>query len=108
MLRWHDPAAVPNEEDIMANVVTRNDELGRYEIRVDGELAGFTEFVVGPEVTELPHTEVDSKFAGQGLAKVLIGGALDDFRERGTKIIAQCEFVAGFIAKNPAYQDLLA
>lgn len=92
----------------MTNTVTRNEQLSRYEIHVDGELAGFTEFLVRPDVTVFPHTEVESRFAGQGLAKVLIGQALDDIRARGVKIIARCPFVAAFIAKNPAYQDLLA
>jgi predicted GNAT family acetyltransferase len=92
----------------MATEVSVNADLSRYEIRVDGELAGFTQFMLGHGVAVFPHTEVDEKFEGQGLAKTLIGAALDDMRAKGVKVIAQCPFVKAFIAKHADYQDLLA
>jgi predicted GNAT family acetyltransferase len=55
-----------------------------------------------------PHTEIDGKFAGQGLARTLIGAALDDMRMQGKKIVPLCPFVKSFIKKNPGYQDLVA
>ena len=92
----------------MANEVTRNDEQHRYEIRVDGDLAGFTEFRPAGGTLVFPHTEIGERYGGQGLAKQLIGAALDDVRGRGEKIVPQCEFVRGFIEKNPDYADLVA
>jgi predicted GNAT family acetyltransferase len=92
----------------MATEVRRNDEGGRYEITVDGDLAGFTQFHPDGDVLVFPHTQIDERYSGQGLAKILIGQALDDVRARGLTIVPTCEFVQGYLDKNPQYQDLIA
>ena len=92
----------------MATEVRRNDEGGRYEITVDGDLAGFTQFHPDGDVLVFPHTQIDERYSGQGLAKILIGQALDDVRARGLAIVPTCEFVQGYLDKNPQYQDLIA
>ena len=95
----------------MPNEVIRNDEQQRYEIRVDGGLAGFTMFYpdrVEEGVLVFPHTEIGDRFAGQGLAKQLIGAALGDVRGRNLRIVPQCPFVKAYIEKHAEYADLLA
>ena len=37
---------------------------------------------------------------------MLVRGALDDLRERGTSVKASCWYVADFLDANPDYQDL--
>jgi uncharacterized protein len=91
----------------MANVV-HNPEQSRYEIHVDGQLAGFTRYRAMPEVVDFVHTEIDDAYEGQGLGSQLARGALDDVRASGQKVIATCPFIKGWIAKHEAYQDLLA
>ena len=66
----------------MATTVTENPERRRYEISVDGTLAGFTQFEIDGDVATMPHTEIDPGYKGQGLATTLIRGALDDARAR--------------------------
>lgn len=39
---------------------------------------------------------------------MLARGVLDDIRSRGLSVIAECEFIAGFVKKHQAYADLLA
>lgn len=51
-------------------------------------------------------TQIDPACRGQGLGEVLVRGALDDLRERGTAVAASCWYVADFLAANPDYQDL--
>lgn len=92
----------------MSNQVTHNADKDRYEIHVDGILAGFTQAFEGGDVVTFPHTVVFDQFEGQGLASQLVTGALDDIRVRGKKIIATCPYVARFVEKHPDYQDLLA
>jgi predicted GNAT family acetyltransferase len=92
----------------MTTNVTANDDEGRYEITVDGESAGFTEFRLDGEVATFTHTEVGSQFEGQGVASELIKEALADVRRRGWKVIPKCPFVREYIEKHPDYQDLLA
>ncbi|WP_407345442.1 GNAT family N-acetyltransferase [Pengzhenrongella phosphoraccumulans] len=84
----------------------------RYEARIDGDLAGFIEYRgfehggAGVQVV-LFHTEVDPAFGGKGVGSVLARGALDDLRARGARVIPECTFVAGWIAKHEEYADLV-
>ena len=57
----------------MATTVTDNQDLHRFEIRLDGELAGFTDYHQNGDVMVLIHTEVDERFQGHGLATELVG-----------------------------------
>ncbi|MET0903679.1 MAG: GNAT family N-acetyltransferase [Acidimicrobiales bacterium] len=91
----------------MANVV-HNPDQARYEIHVDGQVAGFTQYRATPEVVDFVHTEIDDAHEGQGLGGRLARGALDDVRAKGQKVIATCPFIKGWIAKHEDYQDLLA
>src|SRR5262245_60815597 len=63
--------------------VRDNPELARYEIRVAGELAGFTEYAIHGEQIDLIHTEVEQGYEGRGIASALISELLDDVRRRG-------------------------
>jgi predicted GNAT family acetyltransferase len=92
----------------MSNQVTHNREENRYEIHVDGILAGFTQALEDGDVVTFPHTVVFDQFEGQGLASELVTGALDDIRVRGKVIVPSCPYVARFVDKHPDYKDLLA
>ncbi len=92
----------------MSNQVTHNSAKQRYEIHVDGILAGFTQVIEDGGVVTFPHTVVFDQFEGQGLAAHLVTDALDDVRVRDKKVIATCAYVAQFIDKHPDYKDLLA
>lgn len=85
----------------MATEVTRVDAEKRYEIRLDGELAGFVKFAERGEVIAFTHTETFPQFAGQGLATVLIVEALDDAERRGLGVMPFCPFVNKYIAEHP-------
>ncbi|WP_132994209.1 GNAT family N-acetyltransferase [Gordonia zhaorongruii] len=86
--------------------VTRNDAEGRYDITVNGELAGFTEFVDKGRQRIFPHTQLDDKFSGRGLSSVLIRDALADTREVGQRAVAVCPLVARYISKHDEVADL--
>jgi predicted GNAT family acetyltransferase len=79
-----------------------------YEITVDGAHAGRAEFVERDGAVVFTHTVVDSAFEGQGIGSQLARAALDDVRERGLQVVAECPFIQAWIDKHPAYQDLLA
>ncbi len=80
----------------------------RYELRADGELAGFIDYRLRGDVIRLVHTEVLPAFNGQGHAATLARGALDDARSRGLAVRPDCPFVASYIDKHPEYADLVA
>lgn len=92
----------------MSTDVTFNADKQRYEIHVDGTFAGLTQAQGDGDVLVFPHTVVFDEFEGQGLAGKLVGGALDDVRARGKKIVAECPYVARYVEKHPEYADLLA
>jgi predicted GNAT family acetyltransferase len=88
-------------------VTDRPEEL-RYEIEVDGEVAGFINYRREPGVVDLVHTDVAPRFEGKGVGAALVQGALDDLRARGLKVRPTCPFVAKYIHRHPEYQDLVA
>jgi predicted GNAT family acetyltransferase len=81
---------------------------GRYEVTVDGELAGFAEYTRRRGTLALTHTEVFDRFAGQGLAGRLAAFALDDARARGEHVQPFCPYVRKFIREHPEHLDLVA
>ncbi|MBC7633049.1 GNAT family N-acetyltransferase [Aeromicrobium sp.] len=90
------------------NPISHSTDEQRYEIHVDGVLAGFAVAREDGDTVVFPHTEVFEEFEGRGLASELVAGALDDVRARGRKVVAPCPYVARFIGKHPDYADLLA
>jgi predicted GNAT family acetyltransferase len=92
----------------VATEVVRDDGAGRYQLRVDGEAAGFAEFVARGDDVELPHTVIDPARRGQGLAGVLIKAALDDIVGSGRKAIPTCSYVAAYVAAHPDYAAAVA
>ena len=51
------------------------EEADRFSISVDGDKAGFTEYVDRGNQRVFPHTEIDDAFGGRGLATILVGDA---------------------------------
>src|SRR5437764_14496090 len=89
-------------QDVRANAAN-----SRFEIYVEGQRAGFTQYRLHGERADFVHTEIGDEFAGRGLATELIRGALDDARSHGWQVLPYCEFVNAFIAKNDDYLDLV-
>jgi uncharacterized protein len=88
-------------------VIIDNPDAHRYEIRVADELAGFVQYRRRPGLVAFIHTEIDSRFEGQGLGSTLIAGALDEARSAGVAVLPFCPFVNGYIARHPSYVDLV-
>lgn len=80
----------------------------RYELKIDGDVAGFLEYADRDGVRTMPHTVVQPAYRGQGLSSPLIKHALDDARLDHVKVNPTCWAVAGYIDKHPEYKDLLA
>ena len=83
-------------------------ESSRFEIRVDGGLAGFAQYrLKDPRLIVFTHTEIDDAFEGRGLGSILIRAALDAARGRSLAVRPDCPFVRGYIARHPEYLDLV-
>jgi uncharacterized protein len=79
----------------------------RYELSIDGEVAGFTTYRARPGLIAFIHTEVDERFQGRGLADKLIRFALEDVRARGLAVLPFCPFVNAFIDRNREFGALV-
>jgi hypothetical protein len=90
-----------------ATAVTLDEALERYEISAGGELAGFAQYRLRPELIAFVHTEVDPRFEGRGLAGRLIAAALDDARAKGLAVLPFCPFVNAYIKRHGGYLDLV-
>lgn len=91
----------------MAVEVRDNPAEERYEISVDGALAGFAQYRARPGLIAFIHTEVDEGHEGEGLGSRLVTFALDDARARGLEVLPFCPFVNAFMARHPEYVDLV-
>jgi predicted GNAT family acetyltransferase len=82
-------------------------DASRYEVRIDGELAGILEYVVKRNRIALAHTEVLPAFEGRGIAGRLAKFALDDARRRGLGVIVLCPFVRVYLERHPEERDIV-
>ena len=79
----------------------------RFEIRVDGALAGYAEYREEGGARAFTHTVVEPEYEGQGVGSALARGALDVVRDRGLQVVPLCPFIRGWIDKHPDYADLV-
>jgi predicted GNAT family acetyltransferase len=96
-------ATVPT---VSTSVVDVPDRM-RFEVRVDGEIAGFAEYRRRPGLIAFIHTMIDARFEGQGLGSKLVRTALDQARSEGVAVLPFCPFVRGYIAGHTEYVDLV-
>lgn len=79
-------------------------EASRYEIRLDGSLAGFADYRLEDQQIVFSHTEIAPEFGGRGLGKRLVEFAVTDARSRGLDIVPHCPFVKSWIEEHPERQ----
>lgn len=87
----------------MTPIDVRDNQHGRFEAIVDGEVAGFAEYRRTPGKVTFTHTVVSPTFEGQGIGGQLAKNVLDAAVAADLKINPQCEFIAGYIKKHPQY-----
>lgn len=80
----------------------------RYELVVDGEVAGQIVYRERGDALVMVHTDVAPELEGRGLGARLVSGALDDVRARGLKIVPLCPFVRSYVERHPEYAELVA
>lgn len=91
----------------MATTVHDNPTDSRFEIFVEGELAGYVDYRLHGREYALPHTRVLRPFEGRGIGSQLITGALAEIASRGGSVLPYCPFVPKVIRDNPEYLELV-
>ncbi len=87
--------------------VVDNPAASRFEILVDGRLAGFADYRPEGTATALTHTVVQPEHEGQGVGAALARGALDAVRGNGGAVLPYCPFLRSWIQRHPDYLDLV-
>jgi uncharacterized protein len=82
-------------------------ERSRFEVRVDGETAGYAEYRRRPGLIAFIHTVIDPRFEGRGLGSQLVRTALSEARSAGLSVLPFCPFVRGYIAGHTEYVSLV-
>src|ERR1700712_2622308 len=84
-----------------------NAAASRFEMVIDHHAAVATYSIAGNTITFL-HTVVPEALRGRGIARELVEFALASVRERGLKVVPQCEVFEAYMRKHAQTQDLLA
>jgi predicted GNAT family acetyltransferase len=91
----------------LAAEVLDNPRRSRYELRIDGELAGWSEYRPAGESLIVAHTEIVPGREGEGLASLLVGETLKDICASGKTVIPTCPFTAAYIRRHAEFADLV-
>jgi uncharacterized protein len=81
--------------------VRDNRDETRYEIRVDGQVAGFAQYRLGEDSITFTHTEIYPAHEGAGLGSRLARAALEDVKARKLSVVPLCPFIAAYISRHP-------
>ncbi|WP_280487682.1 GNAT family N-acetyltransferase [Nocardia farcinica] len=87
----------------MSTEVRINPTLERFEIFVDGDLAGYAEYQDTASERAFVHTEIHPGYEHRGYAKQLVGAALSASRAEGFGVLPLCPMVRHFVETHTEY-----
>jgi uncharacterized protein len=79
----------------------------RFELLVDGEVAGLAMYRKRDDAIVITHSEVNRQFRGQGYGNELASRTLELIRSRGEKVVPICPFFARYVQDHPDYDDIV-
>ena len=86
--------------------VIDNPDATRFELLVDGAVAGHVRYIEEDGRTVVVHTEVDPAYAGRGYGSSIVRGMLDLVRDTGRPLVVDCPFIYRWIERNPDYAEV--
>ena len=99
------PGVGPTRETKMLDPEIRdNEELKRYELQADGEVAVVT-YNLSPPNLMIAETLVPERLEGRGIASRLAKHVLSDANARGLVILPVCPFFAAYLQKHPEHAE---
>lgn len=81
--------------------------MSRFELRVDGDLVGWSEYRPAGDSVIIAHTEIDERHEGEGFGSVLVREVLDRVQASGKTVIPTCPFTVAYIHRHPEYADVV-
>ncbi|MFI6598958.1 GNAT family N-acetyltransferase [Nonomuraea sp. NPDC050536] len=91
----------------MSVEVVDNSGESRFEVHVDGKVAGFADYRLLPTKIVFTHTEVLPDYEGKGMASRLVKTALETSRDTGLRVVPLCPYVKEYIERHPEFSGLV-
>src|ERR1700728_3204590 len=91
----------------MSVLVIDRPKRNRYEILLDGELAGYSEYLARPGLIAFTHTEIEERYKHRGLGEQLIAETRNDVHEHGLELLPFCQFMRTLIQRHREYATLV-
>jgi predicted GNAT family acetyltransferase len=90
----------------MVIIVRRNDDMNRYEGRIDGDIVTVIDYDRRGDVLDITYTGTRIRFRGRGHASEVTRQALEDIRAQGWKVHPICPFTVDYLDAHPEFADL--
>jgi predicted GNAT family acetyltransferase len=87
--------------------VVDNRAANRFELSVDGRLAGYLAYELADGTMTFTEIETEPDLAGRGLGLTLVRGALDTASAQALFVRPASQFVRDYIERHPTYLDLI-
>lgn len=96
----------PSRNDVH---LSHNVEGNRYELRLDGEMAGTAEYLEqsGGGVA-LTQTVMADPYQHRGFSSMLVRYAVEDIMASGRQIEPYCSYAAAWLGKHPEYSHYVS
>ena len=82
--------------------VRDNPQRSRYEIFLEGDLAGYSTYTDRRGTRVFTHTEIDPDYEGKGIGSQLAKGVLTDVIGRGLAVTVRCPFITAYLRRHKA------
>ncbi len=92
----------------MSREIVDNVERRRFELHLDGRVAGHVAYRLDGDVVVVPHVEVDPELRGTGVSAPFLDEVLGLIRARGQKVRPLCGYARSHMSADPNLHDLLA
>ena len=88
--------------------IINNTNSSRIEAKLDSEIIGLIDYELSDDkIMIVPHTEVNTKNEGQGIAGAMTNELLEFAEASGYKVLPICPYTKTYIDRHPEYHKLL-
>lgn len=92
----------------MTTSVRHDEEACCFRLEQEGEVVHLDYVMRGARTMDTTYTYTPPDLRGRGLASRVVGAAMAYARDNGLAVVPSCWYVAGWIARHPEFEELVA